>query len=160
LQNGQLDALCGDFLAGNTTDGSPTSTFTTNCEGAGMAGPIGPTGLEGATGATGARGPAGRRGANGKIELVTCKPVKVKGKTKSKCTGKLVSGTVKFNVSGTVVVATLTRSGRTYASGTVTMGTRTDAGLLTLSRRVPAGRYVLKLWRGRRVISTRRVLVS
>lgn len=161
--SGQIDALCGDFLAGNVTDGSPTSTITANCGLAGPAGPVGPTGPTGApgpTGASGATGPRGPQGAAGDIELVTCKRVKVKRKTETKCTGKLVSGPVKFTVSGKVVRATLTRSGKTYASGTVGMSTGRDAGLLTLSRKLPAGRYTLKLWRGNRVISTRVVLIG
>jgi hypothetical protein len=169
-QSGQIEALCGDFLAGNVTDGSATSTITTNC-GLGPAGPIGPTGPfgptgaagpSGPTGASGATGPVGPQGAPGEIELVTCKRVSVKKKTETKCTGKLVSGAVKFTVSGKVVHATLTRFGRTYASGTVGMGTRSrsDVGLLILSRRLPAGRYTLKLWRRARVISTRSILVG
>lgn len=164
-QNGQIEALCGDFLAGNVNDGSFTSTITTDC-GAGPAGPIGPTGPSGAAGPAGATGPAGPRGAAGKagapgeIELVTCRHVKVRHKTKTECTGKLVSGTVKFTISGKVEHATLARSGKTYASGTVGTGTRSLAGLLTLSRRLPAGRYTLEMWRGGRVISTRSVRVG
>jgi hypothetical protein len=99
--SGQIVSLCGSFVAGNTNDGSPTSTVSTGCTLAGPVGATGSIGQSGATGLTGAAGPGGR------VELVTCKQVKVKIKrhgkrrtvTRYRCTGKLVSGPVKFTTS-------------------------------------------------------------
>jgi hypothetical protein len=72
-------------------------------------GAAGPNGATGATGATGSRGPAG------KIELVTCKPVR---KTKrQKCTTKLVSGSVKFTTAKARATARISRRGVLLASG-------------------------------------------
>jgi hypothetical protein len=103
---------------------------------------------------------------NGEVELVTCKMVtlvvKKKGKkvkeTEQKCTGKLVSGTVKFTTSGKVVKATLSRTGRVYATGTARMGKRTTEGALKLERTLTAGRYTLTLSRGGTVLSRRSVV--
>ncbi len=143
----------------NTTNGSPTSA-------SGAAGPAGPAGPTGATGAAGATGPSG------KIELVTCNTVtvfvkeKVKGKshrvkrTKQKCTGKLVSGTVKFRTNRAVVKATLSRAGQVYATGTARMGKTGTESALELQRKLTRGRYTLTLSRGSTVLSRHTVLES
>jgi Glycine rich protein len=110
------------------------------------AGPTGPTGSSGATGATGPRGPAG------KIELVTCKTVikKVKGHRRKvqQCTGRLVSGTVKFRTSGLSDTATLTRGRIVYAAGTsITITNGERQLLLQRLRPLRGGRYTLTLRR-------------
>jgi hypothetical protein len=142
---GQLVSLCGNAVGGNSSDGAPTSTLSTGCAS---------TGPPGATGATGPQGP---RGAAGDIELVTCRKVKVHKHTKTKCTGKLVSGVVKFTVSGHAVHATLDRAGATVASGTVTVGGASDVGLLSVTRKLRPGHYLLKLWRHGRVTARQNV---
>jgi hypothetical protein len=164
--SGQLVSLCSNSVVGNGTspsnDGSPTSARTGGC----AAGPIGPTGQTGNTGAggstgpAGARGPAGRQGTKGKIEFVSCRTVRVKELSRIRCTGRLVSGALKFTLSGRPVRATLSRGSRTYASGTATIGGADVAGLLTISRRLPAGRYSLNLFRGRHVIARRTIVVG
>jgi hypothetical protein len=138
-------------IVGNTADGSPTATLG---------------------GATGAAGKNGTNGSNGKIELVTCKQVtvtvkkRVHGKTKrvkvkkQKCTGKLVSGPVKFTVSGKAVQATLSRNRRIVASGTLVSNDTRAQGVFAVSRRVGAGWYTLTLSRHDRVLSRRSVHVS
>jgi hypothetical protein len=145
----------GNTLIGNTTDGSPTST-----ESPGAVGPQGPGGANGSN------------GANGKVELVTCKQVtvtvkkKVHGKTrkvkvkKQKCTGKLVSGPVKFTLSGKVVHATLSRSNRVIARGTMVADGGHAQGLFAVSHRVRAGWYVLTTSHGHQVLSRRSVQVG
>jgi hypothetical protein len=129
---------------------------------AGAAGQPGATGPKGATGAKGARGPAG------KIELVTCKLVtqKVKGRRRStqKCTGRTVSGTVKFTTTRGVVHATLARRGVVYARGARVAAKRGGALLvLNRTRRLVRGEYTLTL-RHRRghgwVTSRRRIALS
>jgi hypothetical protein len=78
------------------------------------------------------------------VQLVTCKPVKARGhKTRQKCTTKLVSGSVKFRVSSsaTHARATLSRRGRTYATGGVSKG----RVVLHATRSVPHGAYTLRL---------------
>ena len=95
----------------------------------GGVGPTGPTGEKGAgpAGAQGPAGPAGEQGPAGKVELVTCKTVK----GKQHCTTKLVSGTVKFEASGTAAQATLSRHGVVYAAGTA----RVEHGRMSLRLR-------------------------
>jgi hypothetical protein len=144
--------------AANATNGNPTSTQAT--------GPAGPTGPTGATGTTGA---IGSQGAAGKIELVTCKTVtvivkkKVKGKTKKvkkteqKCTGKLVSGTVKFTATGSIVKARLSRGGEVYATGTVRMGGAQIEGALTIHHQMTRGRDTLTLFKQNRVLARQTV---
>jgi Right handed beta helix region len=142
-------------VLGNTTDGTPTSTVST--------GAVGPAGTNGANGAN------GKNGAAGDIELVTCKQVtktvtvKVHGKKKKRkkkeqvCTGKLVSGKVKFTVAGKTMHATLTRSNTVYAQGTMIVGTSDSKGLLSWNRKLRAGRYTLTLWKGARAVSRRSI---
>jgi hypothetical protein len=151
-----------NVVVGNATNGAATSTVSTG----GVAGPSGAAGPRGAAGPAGAAGPSG---LTGKIELVTCKKVtvlvkkKINGKTRKvkkieqKCTGKLVSGPVKFTAAGRSVKATLSRSGVVYAVGTVRVGTSKTEGALTLERKLTRGRYTLTLSHGRTVLSRRTV---
>jgi Collagen triple helix repeat (20 copies) len=123
---------------------------------AGVAGANGAPGEKGANGAVGAQGPAGPAGVQGpagpagEVELVTCKTVKQKGKSKQNCTTKVVSSTVKFTATGTVAQAMLSRHGAMYATGTehsVAHGQRMSLRLLPL-RRLLAGHYTLTLVSG------------
>ena len=110
----------------------------------GPAGAAGPAGVAGPAGTNGKEGPAGKQGPPGKVELVTCKATKVKGKSVQKCTSKLVSGTVKLTAAG----ATLSRNGSVYAVGAA----RLSHGRLSLRlrplRKLPRGRYTLTLVSG------------
>jgi hypothetical protein len=76
-----------------------------------------------ASGPQGSQGPAGPRGPAGSIELVTCQRVKVKVKhkrvTRQRCTGRLVSGPVKFTTA-TAGPAAITRGRVIYALGQLT----------------------------------------
>lgn len=108
---------------------------------AGKQGPAGATGATGATGAAGAAGPQGKEGPAGKVELVTCKAAKGKGKKAQACTTKVVSGTAKFRVSG--VSARLRDGRRLVASGTVRRSGATTQLLLSVTRAVPKGTYTL-----------------
>ena len=129
---------------------SATLTLLTNAATAppavslsGRGGPL-PQGPAGQQGATGAQGPAGQ------VELITCKTVtkKVKGHSRKvqRCTGKLVSGTVKFTTTGAVVHATLSRRGVVYASG-ASVPVAGVGALLVLNdtRHLPRGSYLLTL---------------
>ena len=138
---------------GNTINGTPTSSQTT-----GTQGPPGPP------------GPSGGAGPAGKVELVVCKQVKVarhgkgkkgkKGKkTEQKCTGKLVSGTVKFTSTGKVVKATMSLAGHVYASGVVRMASGRTEGTLRLRRGLVRGRYTLTLSHGGKVLRRETVVV-
>jgi hypothetical protein len=167
LNGGRIISIGGNGVFGNTTDGSATSTVTTGPQGpVGPQGPIGPSGVQGPRGATGATGP---RGPAGDIELVTCRTVtgivirKVHGKRKrvkvsrQVCSGKLVSGTVRFTATGVVVHATLSRSGDVYATGTVRMQGSRTIGALRLRRAIRRGRYTLTLTRAGKLIARRTV---
>jgi hypothetical protein len=148
LNGGRLISIGANTVFGNTANGAPTSTEST-----------------GGSGATGPAGPQGARGQAGEVELVTCKTVtvtttkKVHGKKKKvkrhvqKCVGKLVSGKVKFTVTGKLVKATLSRNGRIYASGDLVAERGGTAGALTLRRRLTRGRYTLTMSRGGKVLS-------
>jgi hypothetical protein len=85
------------------------------------------------------------------------KRVKVK---KQKCTGKLVSGPVKFTVTGKADDATLSHGGRIVGSGTLVSNDARAEGVFALSRRVGAGWYTLTLSRRHRVVSRRAVHVA
>ncbi len=154
LNGGGIVSIGADnSVFGNTTNGAPTSSQTTGAQG-----PPGPPGPSGAT---------GKQGAAGKVELVVCKQVKVKKrgkgkkgkKTEQKCTGKLVSGTVKFTSTGKIVKATLSRAGRIYASGVVRMGTAGTEGTLRLRRGLARGRYTLTLSKGGKVLRRETLVV-
>jgi virginiamycin B lyase len=125
----------------------------------GPAGPQGPTGPQGATGARGATGsqgatgprgatgPAGPAGRAGKVELITCKTAvkKIHGhrRTVKKCTGRLVSGTIKFT-SATTERATVSRGQVVYATGAiVALGNGRSQLLLQTRRALRRGRYTL-----------------
>ena len=139
---------------GSDDPASPVTVGLTGTGGTLPQGPIGPT------------GPAGQPGPAGKVELVSCTTVtktvvrKAHGKRKKvklkslKCTGKLVSGTVKFTATGKITKAKLVRGGVAYANGTAT---RSGSGLqllLLTTQRLPAGRYVVQLSVGLRTTST------
>jgi hypothetical protein len=167
LNGGTIVSVGSNSVFGNTTDGAPTSSVAT-----GAPGPVGPQGPIGPSGVAGAAGPAGKQGPAGDIELVTCKNVtvtvikKVKGKnkkvkvTRQKCTGKLVSGTVKFTTTGAIVKATLSRAGDIYATGTVSLNGSRAQGALKVRRRITRGRYTLTLSKGNKVISRRTVMAA
>jgi HYDIN/CFA65/VesB-like, Ig-like domain/Low-density lipoprotein receptor repeat class B len=135
----------------------------------GPAGPAGPAGQAGSTGAPGSRGtagPAGKPGVPGKIELVTCRTVtrrvrrhgrfvKVK---RQKCTGRLVSGPVRFTVAANSARVTISRGRIVLASGVyVSLGGGRSQLLLSLTRPVHAGRYPLtvRFRRGRSWVTRR-----
>lgn len=102
---------------------------------------------------TGATGPAG---SAGKVALVTCKNAtktvtkKVKGKKRKvkkkvqKCTGKLVSGTLRFTVTAARDRATISRGRVVYATGiSLPIGDGRSLLLLTEQRAIEHGRYTL-----------------
>jgi hypothetical protein len=84
----------------------------------------------------GPRGPARPRGPAGQVRLVTCRVVK----KRRHCKTSVVHGTVMFTIARKAK-ATLTRRGVRYATGTV-RGARV---ILHARRRVPAGRYTLRI---------------
>jgi hypothetical protein len=99
---------------------------------------------QGPSGATGPQGPAG------KVELITCKPVikKIKGhrKTVQHCTGKVVSGTVKFTTTRATDQAAISRDRVVYARGTSTpTGHGRRQLVLDYMRPIRPGRYTLTL---------------
>jgi hypothetical protein len=144
---------------------SATLTLLTNAatapppvalSGAGGALPQGPAGASGASGAAGPQGAPGANGATGsqgppgKVELITCKAVTrtVSGhrRTVQQCTGKLVSGTVKFTVAGATVHATISRAHTVYATGaSVPTGHGGTQLVLNQLRPLRPGRYTLSL---------------
>ncbi len=135
---------------------APAAVTVSGTGGSLPTGPTGATGPSGAPGSPGATGATGPRGPAGKVELITCTTVKVKIKhhtvSRQKCTGKLVSGTVKFTTSGSTVRATLSRGPVVYATGSRVSITRGRSELaLTNQRPVHPGRYTLtlRLRRGR-----------
>ena len=115
------------------------------------------SGLQGPTGPQGPTGKQGPQGLAGKVELVKCKTVKRKHKTKQVCTTKLVTGPVKFTTAAADERAALSHHGVIYATG---YARQTHAGVQTwllAARRLAHGRYTLALTtrRGRRQITTR-----
>ena len=114
-------------------------------------GPTGPQGDQGAQGAQGpqgvqgAAGPAGPAGEAGKVELVTCTTIK----GKKHCTTKIVSGVVKFTVSGSPAHASLSRHGVVYATGLARVTGGRASLRLSTRRKLAAGRYTLTLGSGR-----------
>jgi len=110
---------------------------------AGAPGEKGATGPQGERGAPGAQGPAGPAG---QVELVTCRKV---GR-RSKCTTKLVSGTVKFTAAGAAAAAraTLSRHGAVYAAGIARYVRGRMSLRLESLRRLKPGRYTLTLITG------------
>jgi hypothetical protein len=129
-------------------EGAPGNEGSAGKGGAtGDEGKTGATGEKGATGVAGPQGPAGAQGPAGpagEIELVTCKTVK----GKQHCTTKLVSGTIKFTVTGSAAQATLSRHGVVFASGSA-LATRGRMSLrLVPLRRLRRGKYTLTLISG------------
>jgi hypothetical protein len=121
----------------------------------GATGPAGPPGPAGAVGATGATGATGRRGSAGQIELVACTTV-TKKRTENghkvavkvtKCTTRLVSGTVKFTLASDNAAASVSRARVTYATGrAVATGTHRWRLVFTRQRHLlRPGRYILTL---------------
>jgi hypothetical protein len=109
-------------------DGDPGAT--------GDRGAAGDPGAAGAPGAPGAAGPKGDTGAKGdtgpagRDAKATCTVRRVKGAQRVTCT-------VKLTGKRATARARLTRGGRTYATGT--------ARRLRATRRIPAGRYTLRI---------------
>jgi hypothetical protein len=133
------------------TDNAPGSPHDVSLSGNGSAAPTtgpGPAGQNGADGATGpagppgpmgATGPVGPRGPRGRDPKVSCKLRKKKGKTRIVCTVTFVAA------ARARAVARLTRHGRTYAHGSLTVGrTRPTLRLHTL-RALRAGTYRMTL---------------
>ena len=128
--------------------------------------PQGPTGPTGHPGSRGPAGPTGAQGPAGKVELITCKTVikKVRGhrRTVQKCTGRLVSGTIKFTATALSVHATISRGRLVYAAGaSLPMGHGRSQLLLADLRPLRSGRYTLTVRTrhgGRRV--TRRMAIT
>jgi virginiamycin B lyase len=146
--NGYANSPLGVQLAG-------TGAGISLVQGPAVPGPQGPVGP---AGPPGPRGPAGARGAAGKVELITCKTAtttvtkKINGKRRKvkvkrqKCTGKLVSGKVKFKIRGAAARATISRKRTVYATGVRVSRTKRSSqlvvtDLLPLRR----GRYTLTL---------------
>lgn len=130
------------LLAPTATCGAPGKEGKT-----GPAGSQGEKGAGGVSGAAGPQGPAGKEGPAGKdgqIELVTCKTVTVRKKKKQQCTTKLLTGKVKFTVTGSAAHASLSRAGVLYATGT----TSRRGVVLSVRRTVRAGSYTLTLTYG------------
>jgi hypothetical protein len=105
-----------------------------------------PAGAQGPGGAQGVQGPVGPQEAAGKIELVTCTTVtkKVKGRRRQvhTCTGRLVTGTVKFTLAAGSAHATISRNGTVYATGaSVAAGVARSWMVLSDRRPLTHGRY-------------------
>lgn len=154
LQGGIVTELGAEnSVFGNITDGTPTSSVATGAVGpTGAAGTNGTPGPAGPAGAGGPAGAAGKAGAAGQVEVITCNTVIVKHKRKQKCTGKLESGTVKVT-NATRARATLSRDGSVYATGAVLVAGGRIAGELQLARRLAGGRYTLRVWDKRQLIT-------
>lgn len=162
--------------------GTPPSVSLTGTGGSLPSGPTGPQGPAGAsgpqgpTGATGPAGPTGARGATGpagRVELITCRSVtrtvveRVHGKRRRvkrhllRCTTRLASGRIDLEGSGSLSPATLSRGRTLYARGWAL--TQRRGGwllLLTHPRRLPRGRYQLRVHLGRRRPASREVLLA
>ncbi len=104
----------------------------------GPQGPAGETGTPGAPGAAGERGPAGPQGRAGRDARVTCK-LAAKGRGRIVCKATLTKGARNVRAGSR---ARLTRSGRTYAAGTLRR--------LRVTRQMEGGRYTLVVGRGER----------
>jgi hypothetical protein len=130
----------------NGTDGTNGKDGTNGTNGSkGENGGQGPTGAQGTPGPAGPQGPPGPAG---KVELVTCRTVKEKGKSGQKCTAKLVSGTVRFTATGSAARATLSRHGAVYAAGTAHSAHGQMSLRLLPLRRLRPGSYTLTLLSG------------
>ncbi|MGZ4279235.1 MAG: hypothetical protein ACXVFK_17885 [Solirubrobacteraceae bacterium] len=127
---GVIDSLGGNSIAGNTTNGTPTTQVSTG------AGPPGPTGPTGPTGATGPAGPSGATAPASGIGKVTCR---LRGQRRITC--KIAQA------KGTRLSVRISRAGRTVATGT---GTGTV--LLRARRAIRHGTYLLTVRTGGRTI--------
>jgi hypothetical protein len=114
----------------------------------GERGPVGANGVNGKDGAEGPAGPVGARGPAGKVELVTCRTVKLRGKHMQRCTTKLVSGTVRLTASGATAHVLLSRGGAVYATGTAHIARRRMRLRLMPLRGLRPGHYTLTLISG------------
>lgn len=135
--------------SGNLVVASNAAVSTTTVPLSGIGGllPTGPPGAPGAKGATGATGPAGPAG---KVEVIVCKPTTktVKGhrRTAQRCTGRLVSGTVKFTTATAATSARVSRARVLYATGyAVSTGRGSWTLMLARRRNLSPGRYTLTL---------------
>lgn len=117
-------------------------------------GPAGINGTNGTSGTNGTNGQPGKPGAAGKVELITCKTttkiVKHNGHKvhvkQQKCTGRLVSGTVKFTATGASARASISRGRVIYATGaSLPNGHGGSQLVLTELRPLGRGRYTLTL---------------
>ena len=144
----------------NGPEGANGSPGSNGAQGpAGANGATGEKGANGTTGANGAQGPVGAQGlpgaqgpagSAGRVELVTCKTVKKKGKKSAQqCTTKLVSGTVTFNAAAAAGAssahATLSRHGAVYAAGMARVAHGRTSLRVTPLRTLRPGRYTLTL---------------
>jgi len=108
----------------NVTSSATSAGVMVTAQSTGSQGPQGPQGVPGPAGPAGPAGAPGPRGPAGQVELVTCKQVKVKVRikhklkrvTRLKCTGKLVSGPVRFTTAN-AGRASLARGRVVYAVG-------------------------------------------
>lgn len=168
-QNGGAIVAVGvnNNVFGNGADGTPTSTSTSTAATQALTGPQGPTGATGPAGPTGATGPAGPAGPQGlaaPIELLTCKTASRRvGKHTRKvqtCAAELLSSPVKLPGAAKTASATLSRGGRTYATGRIAIRSRSSLAELTPLRTLTRGRYVLTVTRGGRVLERQTVTVG
>src|SRR3954468_15161093 len=130
------------------TDNAPGSPHDVSLSGTGASAPTtgpgppgqdGATGPSGPTGPTGATGPVGPRGPRGREPRGTCKLRKKKRKTTIVCT-------VRFTAPKNArAVARLTRRGRVYAHGSVTVGRTRPTLRLHTVRALHAGTYRMTL---------------
>lgn len=164
LNSGVLRSLGDNAVFDNTTDGEPTETgdVLTRTGETGPAGPAGPAGPQGPAGAPGPAGPAGLRGADGRIQVVTCKPVTVrvngKRRKRTRCTSKLLAAS-GFAQTAARATATISSGRRVLARGTAKV-TRSAASVrLTPRRALAQGVYTLKIARRGKVIAKGSVLV-
>lgn len=162
---GTIEAACGNQVAGNTTNGAPTTDTcgsTTGPKGdpgaagpAGPAGAPGPTGLTGTTGATGPAGPEGDRGPAGRDAAVTCTPRKKAVRVKR----KKVRVTIRCKValaSASRATVRLARAGEVV--GTARVVVRDGRGTARL-RGLRAGRYRATVAAGGRAVAGTTVVV-
>lgn len=139
----------------------PNSPATVTVTGTGGQLPQGTPGATGPQGPAGAAGPRGKTGPAGKVELIKCRTVVKNNKGHRRkvreCTGRLVSGTVKFTVPGATRAA-ITRGRLLYANGeSIAIGHGRLQLLMTKLRPLTRGRYTLTLrtHNGRRWINRR-----
>ena len=127
---------------------SPASVSLSGGGGTLQTGPIGPMGPAGQQGPA---GPQGTQGPAGQIELVICKTER----HHYVCTGRLVSGPVKFTARSISGSATLSRGHVRYAIGSdMRTAPGRDQLMLRPLRRITPGNYLLTSKRRHRRRST------